>query len=170
MSGKTIEIVSRHTGQVALCTKKGEQRTVTFEPKAGGVGFALCDEDEAEILLGCIGKPDYWKTGQNEEAQSGPVEINPGAQTGESENTNGEGGAENTGGEGDDASANSDQVKVLTKEGYDAIKNAKDLQALLENCEDVALIMELVAVEAQKEPTRSTWMKALNDRLTAIQK
>jgi hypothetical protein len=58
---RTIEILSIHLGPHNLTTRAGDQRTVEFEDK-GGVGFALIDEDEAEILL-TIGKPNYWQPG-----------------------------------------------------------------------------------------------------------
>lgn len=56
---KTIEIASNHKGKIGLCTRREEQRIVEFVDK-GDVGVAMCDEDEAEILL-TIGLPDYWK-------------------------------------------------------------------------------------------------------------
>ncbi|KAA0888759.1 hypothetical protein [Oryzomonas rubra] len=59
MATKTIEIASIHKGDVNICTKSNEQRTITFEDK-GAVGLALVDNDEAEILLE-IGLPNYWK-------------------------------------------------------------------------------------------------------------
>ncbi len=180
---KTIEIVSIHTGKIRLCTRKGEQRTVMFEDK-GDRGFALCDEDEAEILLGGIGLPDYWKPGQGQGSQpTGPITIPPAipaaetgeAETGEAETGEEETGEEETGGEetgGEETGGEGDNTPPtgLTKEGYETIRNAAELQAILQTCEDTALIMELVASEAQKEPSRSTWMKALNDRLAALQK
>ena len=62
MSEKTIECASRVIGPVNLGIANGEQRTVVFEDK-GGIGFAMIDNDEAEVLLGAIGAPEYWKPG-----------------------------------------------------------------------------------------------------------
>lgn len=156
---KTIEIVSKHTGKIKLCTRKGEQRTVVFEDK-GGVGYAMCDEDEADILLGAIGLPGYWKPGQGEDSQQSIPPIT----TGKQDDT------DKTGGAGGQDDADKTDPTVLSKEGYESIKNVNELHGLLETCEDAGLIMELVAIESQKEPSRSTWMKALNDRLEDLTK
>lgn len=73
---KTIECVSRHIGEINLTTRKDEQRTVLFEDK-GGVGFAMIDEDEAEILLEGIGRPDYWKPGTTGDAVADALKNDP---------------------------------------------------------------------------------------------
>lgn len=57
---KTIEVVSIHKGTISVPVK-GENRRIKFEDK-GAVGVALCDHDEAAVLLGLPGK-DYWKEG-----------------------------------------------------------------------------------------------------------
>jgi len=159
---KTIEIVSKHTGKIRLCTRKGEQRTIVFEDK-GGVGYALCDEDEADILLGAIGLPNYWKPGQGEGSQQIAPPITTGKQA-EPDDTN------TTGGSGGQGNPDNTDPAVLTKEGYESIKNVNELNGLLETCKDATLIMELVAIESQKDPSRSTWMKSLNDRLEDLTK
>lgn len=71
MSEKTIEICSIHTGDI-LVSIPGEPkaRTIHFEPrddtaKQRTIGVALCDDLEAEVLLGKIGAPSYFKA-QNE--------------------------------------------------------------------------------------------------------
>lgn len=148
---KTIEIVSINIGPVALCTKRGEQRTVLFQDK-GGVGFAMCDEDEAEILLGGIGKPDYWKPGQSESGAPAPVTIPAGTDDNVPDTGNSEPGGE------------------LTKERYESIKNVGELKDLLQTTNDTALVMELIAIEAQKESSKASWMNALNDRLDELNK
>lgn len=61
---KTIECASTIIGPVNLGIANGEQRTVVFEEK-NGIGFAMIDNDEAEVLLGAIGAPNYWKPGQS---------------------------------------------------------------------------------------------------------
>lgn len=73
---KTIECVSRHIGEINLTTRKDEQRTVVFEDK-GGVGFAMIDEEEAEILLEGIGRPDYWKPGTTGDAVADALKNDP---------------------------------------------------------------------------------------------
>lgn len=147
---RTIEIVSINIGPVALCTKRGEQRTVVFQDK-GGVGFAMCDEDEAEILLGGIGKPDYWKPGQNESGTPAPIAI-PGET-----NENGQ-------------DTDTEPAGELTKEKYETIKNVGELKTLLQTTNDSTLVMELIAIEAQRESSKATWMNALNDRLDELNK
>lgn len=66
---KTIEIASRTKGTVSLCVK-GESRNITFEDK-GDVGLALCDHDEASVLLRV---PGYWKPGAVAESTEETVE------------------------------------------------------------------------------------------------
>lgn len=57
---RTIECASIIIGKVNLGIANGEQRTVEFKEK-GGIGYAMIDEDEAKVLLGAIGEPEYWK-------------------------------------------------------------------------------------------------------------
>ena len=61
---KTIECASTIIGPVNLGIANGEHRTVVFEDR-NGVGFAMIDNDEAEVLLGAIGRPNYWKPGSD---------------------------------------------------------------------------------------------------------
>lgn len=60
MSTKTIEVLSKRTGKIQVQTRSKEQRTVVFKPAAEGIGRAMCDHDEAEVLLKL---PGYWKMG-----------------------------------------------------------------------------------------------------------
>ena len=73
---RTIEVASIHIGTINLGTKDGEQRSIDFEDK-GGVGFALVDEAEAEILLGGIGRPEYWKPGTTGDAVADALNNDP---------------------------------------------------------------------------------------------
>lgn len=73
---KTIECASKHIGEINFTTRKDEQRTVVFEDK-DGVGFAMLDEDEAEILLGGIGRPEYWKPGTTGDAVADAIANDP---------------------------------------------------------------------------------------------
>lgn len=68
---KTIEVASVHKGPINLCTRKDEQRTIMFEDK-GDVGYAMVDEDEAEILLSIPG--DFWKPGASTASTESIVE------------------------------------------------------------------------------------------------
>jgi hypothetical protein len=65
MSAKTIEVHSAKfcNETVSLCTRRDEQRKVEFTDRGDGIGKALVDEDEAEILIGCIGLPEFFKPG-----------------------------------------------------------------------------------------------------------
>lgn len=73
---KTIECASIHIGEINLTTKNDEQRTVVFENK-DGVGIAMLDEDEAAVLLGGIGRPDYWKPGTTGDAVADALANDP---------------------------------------------------------------------------------------------
>lgn len=66
---KTIEVISRTKGTVSLPVN-GESRSITFEDK-GDVGIAMCDHDEAAVLLRV---PGYWKAGASTESTASIVE------------------------------------------------------------------------------------------------
>lgn len=148
MSNKTVEVISRHKGKINLHVK-GEDRPIVFEDK-GDVGRAMVDTDEAAVLLYVgeetkkrTGFADFWKLGDGDNA----------------------GGSGASGG-----NAGSGDAKVLSQETYEAVKNAKELKALLAECTDKTVIMQLISVEAQKgNDTRKSYMDALNARLDEFQ-
>jgi hypothetical protein len=78
MSEKTITVASRIIGPVGLGIANGEQRIVTFEEK-DGIGVAMVDNEEAEVLLGAIGKPDYWKPGSEDLSLEDIINADPAA-------------------------------------------------------------------------------------------
>jgi hypothetical protein len=139
MKERTIEVLSSHPGPHKMRLRNDETRTVEFEDR-GEVSIAMVDEDEAQHLLGEIGKPHYWKA----EAIEIPAEEKN----------------EDPGGD--------DEVKELTIENYDKLVNANALKKLLKTCTNRTLIMELVAIELQREPARETWSNALNGRLAEL--
>lgn len=76
MSAKTITIASTIIGPVGLQIANGENRVVVFEEK-NGVGVAQIDNEEAEVLLGAIGLPDYWKPGTPEVSLEDIIAADP---------------------------------------------------------------------------------------------
>jgi hypothetical protein len=120
---KTIECVSIHTDTINFSTKDGEQRSVVFEDK-GGVGFAMLDEEEAEVLLGGIGRPEFWKPGTTGDAVTDALLNDPVA-----------------------AAAAS---KLLSGEKTDGKATVKEIVELLEACSTPEDIDELVAGDERK--------------------
>lgn len=66
---KTIEIASTVKGKVRLLVK-GVSRQIVFEDK-GDVGLAMCDSDEAEVLLQI---PGYRKVGASTQSTQDMVD------------------------------------------------------------------------------------------------
>lgn len=84
MSEKTIEICSIHSGEILVPIPGEEARTINFEPrrdeaKQRTIGVALCDDKEAEILLGRIGHPQYFKAQNEFENLASGSQKEPGA-------------------------------------------------------------------------------------------
>lgn len=141
-----------------MTLRSGERRVVEFE-KRGNVGVAMCDEVEAEHLLGQIGEPEFFKAGAIE------VEV---------ASTDGEPQVEPvTGGSGDQEPKTKTDTKQddegLSIEVYDSLTNANQLKARLKDCDDMELIMQLIEHENQGK-TRETWLNALDDRYDDLKK
>lgn len=150
-----IEVCSRvHTGKVIVTTLQGEKEIVEFKQVEPRLYVAVVSEDAAEILLGKLGAPDYFKLG--------PVELTE-TPADETESTGEEipGGTE-TEEEVPDAPA------VINREAFDAATNVTQLKALVEQCEDRELLMELVAAEIGADKPRKTYTDALNARIDAL--
>lgn len=142
MSEKTIEVVSIHKGPISLTLPNDESRTVIFEDK-GHVGYAKVDHDEASVLLR-IGRPHYWKPGEGENTElSGGNPAEP---------------------------AKPDTPATLAVDTYDNVPNVAALKDLLAACTDKSVLMQIIALESQKEKPRQSWMKELEARLTQLEK
>jgi len=120
---RTIECCSIHKDTINFTTKDGEQRSVVFEDKSG-VGFAMLDEDEAEVLLGGIGRPEFWKPGTTGDAVTDALLNDPVA-----------------------AAA---AAKLLAGEQTDGKHTVKEIVELLEACTTAEEVDELVAGDERK--------------------
>jgi phosphate uptake regulator len=159
---RTIEIISvAGRGRVGL-TVKGEPRKITFDDK-GPVSLALCDHDEAEILLGLPGR-DFWKEvitvtdpleEQKESLLSTPGETEEELAARRAEQDQLEAGQKN-------------EAPVLTKESYAGTTNLNTLKSLVAKTEDRDLLKELVGIEAAKEDGDERKLNILNGRLSKL--
>jgi len=120
---KTIECASIHTDTINFSIKDGEQRSVVFEDK-GGVGFAMLDEEEAEVLLGGIGRPEFWKPGTTGDAVADALLNDPVAATA--------------------------AAKLLAGDKSDGKATVKEIVDLLEACNTSEEVDELVAGDERK--------------------
>ena len=145
-----IEICSLHKGKINVTTKDGRAVTADFRDVSGrgpANGLAEVDEAVAEALLE-IGKPDYWKPGENG-ADIAPI-------------TSAKADVPDGGGEGG-------ETKPLSLETYGELKNVNGLKTALAEFKDEDTLMQLIAQESQQETVRKSWMDALNERLEALQ-
>jgi transcriptional regulator of nitric oxide reductase len=142
---KTIEVFSIHGGPIHTKVK-GEPRTVEFEPK-GGVFAAMCDHDEAAVLLSIPGD-DFWKD---------KIDLDGGKQT-----------AVPAGDKDQDQPPLEDGATTITLEAYGQMKNTNALKAAVAKCNDKDAIAKLVATEASAIEPREKWLAILNDRLAAL--
>lgn len=138
------EICSRHKGQVNITTRDGRPVTVDFADVSGrgpAAGLAQIDDEAVVEAFMSIGYPDFWLPGQMDAAESKTASP----------------------------PKNPDPPPVeLSEESYKTLRNAKDLEAALANCNDLDLVMALIATEAQ-EKCRDSWMKVLEARMATLQ-
>lgn len=164
-----VEVCSRHMGKINVTTRAGRPETVEFADVSGrgpAAGFATVDEDVAEVLLE-IGLPDFWRPGAEHADEEPKVPVVPQKED-EDPGTGGEEGGKKE--EGAGSGQGKEPPVTLSVDAYKSLKNVKELEAALEPCTDQAVLMELIAFEAQQEKTRQSWMAALNERLDALQK
>lgn len=143
----STEICSRHKGKVNITTRDGRPVTVAFADVSGrgpAAGLAQIDDDEVVEAFMSIGLPDFWRPGQ--------LDVDPGNQ------------------KTADPGKNPDLAPAeLSEESYKTLRNAKELEAALEGCSDVELLMRLIALEANQDKARDSWMKLLDAKLAALQ-
>lgn len=142
-----IEVCSIHTGEIIVTTKNGEVKSSTFKDlgTTPPTGVAEVDEDVAEILLGSIGSPDYFK-------RSYELDSAPGKDAGHGKN--------------DEAVAD---AVTLTVETFDATTNFGKLKGLINKCDSAELVMTLIAHETQSK-NRDGVLTALTARYDALTK
>lgn len=176
---KTIEIFSIHKGRVRVPVK-GESRVVEFLPR--GPHFrAMCDHDEAAVLLGLPGS-DYWKEGVAVDSPKPSASATKSAAA--SEPAGGEGGANK--GSGDDGGAGKDAggegggeggsggkedppAPVITNEVYEGLTNLNQLRPLLKKETRKDIVAGLVTLEIGKAEPREKWIAEMNNRLAELQ-
>ncbi|MCK5607615.1 hypothetical protein KAR91_37370 [Candidatus Pacearchaeota archaeon] len=137
-------IISQHTGKIKVLVK-GVNVEIDFEEK-DGKGVAKVDAAVRDVLLTI---PGYAKPGSRASASKTPEgDKTPEDKTPEDKKP--EGGE-------------------LSKERYATIKNVKELEGLLPECNSQELLMELIVAESEKKDTRVSYTGAMQKRLDELQ-
>lgn len=139
-----IEVCSIHTGEIIVTTKNGEVKSSFFKDLGTTPPTGVCevDEDVAEILLGAIGTPGYFKRS---------FELDSTLEGKSDENDEGK----------------SDEPAILSVEVFDETTNFGKLKGLINKCDSSDLIMSLIAHETQNK-NRDGVLSALTARFDAL--
>lgn len=162
---KTIQIISTHKGRIRVPVK-GESRLIVFEDE-GAVGVAMCDHDEAAVLLGLPGK-EYWKEAAVEvKDDEGPSDEDD-LKKNEADQKDEDPGKPEVEKEDEPGLPNGNETKAtLSPEGYAAITKIGELRQTLATVTDRDSIATLVQIEITGAG-RDKWIDALNNRLTEL--
>lgn len=154
---KTIEVVAPSYGKFSVKVK-GESRVIDFYRKERDgrvVGLALCDHDEAEVLLGnpALG---FHKVG-GEVSTNDPTASEKAADAGE-----------NSDNEGKSDKAKAAEIKEQA-EALAAITNFNGFKSAVGKCDNLEALKAVIAAEVAKEEPKDNRLAILNERIAALQ-
>jgi hypothetical protein len=176
-----IEICARNAGPISFTIgDEKEPRVINFDAR-DGIGFGLCDEDEANHLLGKIGGKAFFKPGAitvkgvspktpeqieakrlaDEQAEAELAEAKRLAdEQAEADRL----GAEQADSDDPDGAQPDEE---LTNEVYDAMVNSNPLKKAMKEFSDAGRLKELIAHEANGR-NRESWIAIMTERLSAL--